>query len=84
MVRVVSGGVWVGSGPGLLAVNAAVGSSGEGPAAFVAEDVVVATQQDEVVEVGAAAVDPGVEVVDVGPFGGPVTAGEPAVLVAAA
>jgi hypothetical protein len=41
----------------------------------VAGDVVAAADEDEVVEVGAAVVRPGVEVVDVAPFGWCVAAG---------
>jgi hypothetical protein len=57
-------------------------SSLEGPSAFVAGDVVAAADEDEVVEVGAAVVRPGVEVVDVAPFGWCVAAGVDAAAVA--
>ena len=54
----------------------AVVAAGEAPAAFVAEDVVAATQQAEVLYVGGAAVFPPDEVMRVAPGGRPVTAGE--------
>src|SRR4030095_15277609 len=48
---------------------------GDGPAAFVDADVVVAAEAEQGGDVGAAAEDPGEEVVDVYPCGGGAAAG---------
>lgn len=59
------------------------GGAGEGPA--VVEHVVVASADEgEVVEVGGSAAEVGHEVVGIGPFGWPVTAGDDAASVAVA
>src|SRR4029077_16556279 len=54
----------------------AVGPAGELPAALVAHDVVAATQQAEVAEIGRAASLPGDQVVGVAPWVRAVTARE--------
>ena len=54
----------------------AVGVAGEFPAAFVAEDVVVATEQADVRCFGVAAVFPPDEMMGIAPFGGSFAAGE--------
>ena len=79
-VRVVGSGRGRGVVRGLRRCRRRV--AGEAPAAFVAEGVVAATQQAEVLYVGGAAVFPPDEVVGVAPGGRPVTAGEDTAAVA--
>ena len=59
--------------------GAVLGRSFELPSAFVAQHVVAAAEQHQVVEVGGAAVLPGCEVMRVAPAGRPLAAGEGAV-----
>ena len=55
---------------------------GDAPAFEVDDLVVVGAQEDEVDQGGDAAVGPVLDVVGFGPFGGPITLGERAALVA--
>src|SRR3954449_7896689 len=52
------------------------------PPRFVHDPMVGSAEADEVLELGGPAVSPPFDVMSVGPGGGPVTAGEPAALVA--
>jgi hypothetical protein len=54
----------------------AVGPASEVPSAFVEEVMVTGTQQNEIVDIGEAAISPVVDVVGVAPGGGSVTVGE--------
>ena len=57
-------------------LGVSVGSELDGPVAAVDESVVVSAEGDAVVAVGGAALAPEHDVVDVGPAGWPVAAGE--------
>ena len=60
-------GLSVGSGDGEFAGG---GVDGDAPASFVDTHMVISTKPDEGGDVGASAVDPGQQVVDVYPRGG--------------